>query len=94
MSINDTLICSHCGKEFEPYLANEGYVDMLCECCWKLYYNKLGRRIETLHELESVIYALLPEFKAKIIRVHELHKPNSSILKLWIEIKGSEEKVC
>jgi len=48
--------------------------------------NLLLRR-EGLHELESVIVALLPEFNAKLVRVHEFHKPNSSIIKLWIEIK-------
>lgn len=58
----------------------------------KLIKSKLINRIETLHELESVMIALLPEFKATLIRAHEFHKPNSSVLKVWVEIKEDESK--
>ena len=54
---------------------------------------RLIQRIEKMHELELVIDALTPEYNAEIIRSHELHKPNTSVMKLWIEIKDiSEEK--
>jgi len=57
--------------------------------------SKLLLRSERLHELESIIVALLPEFNAELVRVHEFHKPSSSIIKLWIEIKDMDcESKC